>query len=71
MNQKELLQDLLKKREELQKEMIEIQNQYNNRKDQYLRLQGSIDVIDLLLREEEAGQPIKKKLLFWTKQQKQ
>ena len=58
MNQKELLQDLLKKREELQKEIIEIQNQYNNRKDQYLRLQGSIDVIDLLLREEEAGQPI-------------
>ena len=58
MNQKELLQDLLKKREELQKEMIEIQNQYNNRKDQYLRLQGSIDVIDLLLREEEACQPI-------------
>ena len=50
MNQKELLQDLLKKREELQKEMIEIQNQYNNKKDQYLRLQGSIDVIDLLLR---------------------
>ena len=58
MNQKELLQDLLKKREELQKEIIEIQSQYNNRKDQYLRLQGSIDVIDLLLREEEAGQPI-------------
>ena len=58
MNQKELLQDLLKKREELQKEMIEIQNQYNNIKDNYLRLQGSIDVIDLLLREEEAGQPI-------------
>ena len=58
MNQKELLQDLLKKREELQKEIIEIQNQYNNKKDQYLRLQGSIDVIDLLLREEEAGQPI-------------
>ena len=58
MNQKELLQDLLKKREELQKEMLEIENQYNNRKDQYLRLQGSIDVIDLLLREEEAGEPI-------------
>ena len=58
MNQKELLQDLLKKREELQKEIIEIQNQYNNKKDQYLRLQGSIDVIDLLLREEEAGAPI-------------
>ena len=38
--------------------MIEIQNQYNNKKDQYLRLQGSIDVIDLLLREEEAGEPI-------------
>ena len=58
MDQKELLQDLLKKREGLQKEMIEIQNQYNNKKDQYLRLQGSIDVMDLLLREEEAGQPI-------------
>jgi len=58
MNQKELLQDLLKKREELQKEIIEIQNQYNNKKDQYLRLQGSIDVIDLLLREEEVGEPI-------------
>ena len=58
MNQKELLQDLLKKREELQKEMIEIQNQYNNKKDQYLRLQGSIDVMDLLLREEEAGKPL-------------
>mgnify|MGYP003326849592 FL=1 len=58
MDQKELLQDLLKKRGELQKEIIEIQNQYNNKKDQYLRLQGSIDVIDLLLREEEAGAPI-------------
>ena len=58
MEQKELLQDLLKKREGLQKEMIEIQNQYNNKKDQYLRLQGSIDVIDLLLREEESGEPI-------------
>ena len=58
MDQKELLQDLLKKRGELQKEIIEIQNQYNNKKDQYLRLQGSIDVIDLLLREEEAGEPI-------------
>ena len=58
MNQKELLQDLLKKREELQKEIIEIQSQYNNKKDQYLRLQGSIDVIDLLLREEESGEPI-------------
>ena len=58
MNQKELLQDLLKKREELQKEIIEIQNEYNNKKDQYLRLQGSIDVIDLLVREEKAGKPL-------------
>ena len=58
MDQKELLQDLLKKREELQKDIVEIQNQYNAKKDQYLRLQGSIDVIDLLLREEETGAPI-------------
>tara|TARA_S200000501_G_scaffold344647_1_gene356570 strand:+ start:343 stop:534 length:192 start_codon:yes stop_codon:yes gene_type:complete len=58
MNQKELLQDLLKKREDLQKEIIEIQNEYNNKKDQYLRLQGSIDVIDLLVREEKAGKPL-------------
>ena len=35
-----------------------MQHQYNNKKDQYLRLQGSIDVIDLLLREEETGEPI-------------
>tara|TARA_B100001996_G_scaffold38909_1_gene28535 strand:- start:860 stop:1078 length:219 start_codon:yes stop_codon:yes gene_type:complete len=49
--QKELLEDLLKQRKELQTKLVEIQQEHNTMKEQYIRMQGAIDVLEHLLGE--------------------
>ena len=51
MDQRELLEDLLKQRKELQTKLVEIQQEHNSMKEQYIRIQGAIDVLEHLLQE--------------------
>ena len=57
MDQKELLDDLLRQRKELQSKLVEVQQEYAAMKDQFIRLQGAIDVLEHLLKEETQPGP--------------
>ncbi len=55
MDQKELLEDLTKQRKELQSKLVEIQQEHTTLKEQYIRIQGAIDVLEHLL--EQTAEP--------------
>ena len=55
MDQKELLEDLIKQRKELQTKLVEIQQEHTAMKEQYIRIQGAIDVLEHLL--EQTSEP--------------
>ena len=57
MDQKELLDDLLRQRKELQSKLVEMQQEYTAMKDQFIRLQGAVDVLEHLLKEETQPGP--------------
>lgn len=52
MGQKEILEDLLKQSEVLQKDMIDLEQQFNMKKEQLIRIEGAIEVLTVLKNQE-------------------
>lgn len=59
--QREMLHDLLERKKGLEKELAEMQQEYDIKKEEYLRIIGAVDVLTVLIKEEsgptEAGIP--------------
>lgn len=50
-----MLEDLTKQAEILQKDLIDLETQFNMKKDQFIRVQGAIEALTLLENKEEEG----------------
>jgi|688.fasta_scaffold2571275_2 hypothetical protein len=48
MGQKEILEDLLKQSEVLQKDMMDLEQQFSMKKEQLIRIEGAIEVLTVL-----------------------
>lgn len=53
MGQKEILEDLLKQAEVLQQDLLDLEKQFNVKKEQLIRIEGAIEVLGVLEREEK------------------
>lgn len=54
MGQKEILEDLLKQAEVLQQDLLDLEKQFNVKKEQLIRIEGAIEVLGVLEREEKS-----------------
>jgi hypothetical protein len=50
--QREMLHDLLERKKGLEKELAEMQQEYDIKKEEYLRIIGAVDVLTVLVKEE-------------------
>tara|TARA_B100001250_G_scaffold383424_1_gene377377 strand:+ start:457 stop:699 length:243 start_codon:yes stop_codon:yes gene_type:complete len=57
MKKQELLNSLLEQAETIQKEMTELQNQFNTRKEQLLKISGAVEALNSLTEDVEE-QPV-------------
>lgn len=48
MGQKEILEDLLKQSEVLRKDLLDLEQQFNMKKEQLIRIEGAIEVLNVL-----------------------
>lgn len=56
MGQKEILEDLLNQSKTLQKDLIELEQQFNMKKEQLIRIEGAIEVLNMLQNEENKNE---------------
>lgn len=53
MGQKEILEDLLKQAEVLQQDLLDLEKQFNVKKEQLIRIEGAIEVLGVLQNEQK------------------
>jgi hypothetical protein len=54
MKSQEMLDNLTEQATNLQKELLEIERDFNTKKEQFIRLQGAIEAITVLQQEEDS-----------------
>jgi hypothetical protein len=53
MGQKEIFEDLLKQAEVLQQDLLDLEKQFNAKKEQLIRIEGAIEVLGVLENEKK------------------
>lgn len=56
MGQREILEDLLSQSKILQKDLIELEQQFNIKKEQLIRIEGAIEVLNMIQNEENKNE---------------
>jgi hypothetical protein len=56
MKSQEMLDNLTEQATNLQKELLEIERDFNTKKEQFIRIQGAIEVLQMVIEEENKSE---------------